>query len=56
MTKTRIYSRRTVDTYKVEGDIENLTNAELIDFCDLNNFGGYVLRSGNVATVEVYTD
>lgn len=57
MTKTRIYSNyRTIHTYQVEGDIANLTNAELIDFCDRNNFGGYVSRNGNVAIVEVNID
>ena len=57
MTKTRIYNNyRTIHTYQVEGDIANLTNAELIDFCDRNNFGGYVSRSGNVAIVEVNID
>ena len=57
MTKTMIYNNyRTTQTYRVEGDIANLTNAELIDFCDRNNFGGYVSRSGNVAIVEVNID
>lgn len=50
-------NRRTRETYKVTGTVTNRTDAELIDFCDVNNFGGYVRRYGNyVAYVTVYID
>lgn len=45
------------ETYKVTGVITNRTDAELLKFCDNNNFGGRVIRYGNyVAYVTVYTD
>ena len=45
------------EIYKVTGVIINHTDAELLDFCDLNNFGGIVRRYGKyVAYVTVYTD
>ena len=58
MKKTLVgTNRRTRATYKVTGMVTNRTNAELIDFCDINNFGGYVKRYGNyVAYVTVYID
>lgn len=57
MTKTRLYNNYcTTHTYRVEGDIANFTDDELIDFCDCNNFGGYVSRSGKVAIVRVNID
>ena len=58
MKKTLIQTnRRTSETYKVTGVVINRTDAELIDFCDINNFGGYVKRYGNyVAYVTVYID
>ena len=50
-------NRRTRETYKVTGIVTNRTDTELIDFCDINNFGGYAKRYGNyVAYVTVYTD
>ena len=45
MTKTLIPTNyRTMTVYKVCGYIADKTDAELIDFCDINNFGGYVKR------------
>lgn len=45
------------EVYKVTGIVANRTEAELIDFCDINNFGGRVRRYGNyVAYVTVYID
>ena len=58
MQKTLVETnRRTRETYKVTGMITNRTDDELIDFCDINNFGGCVIRCGNdVAYVTVYID
>jgi hypothetical protein len=58
MKKTLVdTNRRTRETYKVTGMVTNRTDAELIDFCDINNFGGRVKRYGNyVAYVTVYID
>ncbi len=58
MKKTLVdTNRRTRETYKVTGMVTNCTDAELIDFCDINNFGGTVRRYGDyVAYVTVYID
>jgi hypothetical protein len=58
MKKTLVETnRRTKETYKVTGMVTDHTDAELIDFCDINNFGGYVIRYGDyVAYVTVYID
>jgi hypothetical protein len=58
MTKTRVPNNyRTIDTYKVTGKLVNLTNQQLIDYCDPNAFGGHVRRYGDyVAYVEVDID
>ena len=58
MKKTLVETnRRTRETYKVTGIIINRTDAELVDFCDNNNFGGRVRRYVNyVAYVTVYID
>lgn len=42
--------------YEVEGDLGNLTNEQLINKCDPNNWGGKVLRTTTGAIVEVYID
>jgi hypothetical protein len=41
--------------YKVVG-YENMTNDEIIDKCDPNNFGGRVNRYDGYAIVKVYID
>jgi isocitrate lyase len=57
MNKTLVERRVAKEVYKVTGVIINRTDAELLDFCDLNNFGGIVRRYGKyVAYVTVYTD
>lgn len=57
MKKTLIERKIGREVYKVTGIIINRTEAELIDFCDINNFGGYAKKYGNyVAYVTVYTD
>jgi hypothetical protein len=57
MKKTFVERKIGREVYKVTGIIANYTEAELIDFCDINNFGGYVKKYGNyVAYVTVYTD
>ena len=57
MNKTFVERKIGKKTYKVTGAITNHTDAELLDFCDNNNFGGLVRRYGNcVAYVTVYTD
>ena len=57
MKKTFVERKIGRETYKVTGMVANRTNAELLDFCDINNFGGRVARYGNyVAYVTVYTD
>jgi hypothetical protein len=57
MKKTFVERRPTIEVYKVTGIVINRTDAELIDFCDINNFGGRVRRYGNyVAYVTVYID
>ena len=57
MKKTFVERRIGNETYKVTGIVSNHTDNELIDFCDVNNFGGRVKRYGNyVAYVTVYTD
>lgn len=44
------------DEYKVYG-YENMTDEEIIDKCDANNFGGRVTRYSNgYAIVKVYID
>ena len=57
MTKTRVNTTyRTINAYFVEG-ITTETNAEILDFCDRNNWGGQVYRKGNgKAYVEVNID
>ena len=42
--------------YEVEGNLENLTNEQIIDKCDPNNWGGRVYRTTTGAVVEVYID
>ena len=43
-------------TYIIEG-IKTESDEEILDFCDPNNFGGYVTRySDGTASVEVYID
>jgi hypothetical protein len=58
MLKRTVVERKVArEVYKVTGIVANRTDAELIDFCDANNFGGYVRRYGNyVAYVTVYID
>jgi hypothetical protein len=57
MKKTFVERKQTIEVYKVTGIVINRTDAELIDFCDINNFGGRVKRYGNyVAYVTVYID
>lgn len=57
MNKTVAERKIGKEVYKVTGIVINRTDAELIDFCDNNNFGGYVKRYNNyVAYVTVYTD
>ena len=57
MKKTFVERRPTIEVYKVTGIVINRTDAELIDFCDINNFGGRVKRYGKyVAYVTVYID
>lgn len=52
--KARAYEY--VDTYRVEG-ITNESDIDIINFCDINNFGGYVYRYGiGQAKVEVNID
>ena len=57
MSKRKIASYyRTIHTYKVEG-ITSQTDAEIIEYCDRNAFGGRVSRCGDgVAIVEVDID
>lgn len=44
-------------TYKVCGEVANMTNEALLDACDLNNFGGQVKRyNDRCAFVTVYID
>ena len=42
--------------YEVGGNIANLTDEQLINKCDPNNWGGKVLRTTTGAIVEVYID
>jgi hypothetical protein len=57
MKKTLVEYKPTIKIYKVTGIVINRTDAELIGFCDNNNFGGRVRRYGNyVAYVTVYID
>ena len=58
MLKRTVVERKVArEVYKVTGIVANRTDAELIDFCDVNNFGGRVRRYGNyVAYVTVYID
>ena len=56
MSATIQYTTYGQKTYKVT-EVTNQTDAELIDLCDYNNFGGQVIRHhNNTATVIVYTD
>lgn len=57
MKKTFVERRPANEVYKVTGIIINRTDDELINFCDINNFGGRVRRYGKyVAYVTVYID
>ena len=57
MKRTLVERKLKNEIYKVTGMIINRTDAELLDFCDLNNFGGIVRRYGKyVAYVTIYTD
>ena len=49
--KELIQRRRGSEFYRVKG-IEGMTKQEILDACDLNNFGGWV--RGNI--VEVFID
>ena len=42
--------------YEVIGEVDGFTEEELINLCDRNNFGGYMMRTTNGATVAVYID
>ena len=43
--------------YRVDGAVTTYTDKELLEMCDLNNFGGIVKRYGKTcAIVKVYTD
>lgn len=57
MKKTeKTTNRATTREFFVEG-ITNETNDQILDFCDINNFGGVVRRNANgTATVTVYID
>lgn len=57
MKKTeKTTNRATTREFFVEG-ITNETNDQILDFCDINNFGGVVHRNANgTATVTVYID
>jgi hypothetical protein len=50
MKATLINRTYTTNTYRVE-DYEGMTKEEMIDACDPNNFGGYVV--GNIVTVYI---
>lgn len=58
MNITQIHSNyKTILSFKVTGDFHNLTDDELIDCCEPNNFGGYVRSRGtDIAIVDVYID
>jgi len=43
-------------TYRVEDIDHPMTDEELIDYCDPNNWGGRVRQYGAEAIVTVYTD
>jgi hypothetical protein len=56
MSKERAQRWETTETYFVK-DINGATNDQIIDFCDPNNFGGYVTRyANNCAKVIVNID
>lgn len=55
MTIIRVTRGRGRDTYEV-ANIEGMTDSQIIDKCDYNNWGGIVYRHEDTATVEVYTD
>ena len=42
--------------YEVGGNIANLTDEQLINKCDPNNWGGNVFRTTTGAIVDVYID
>ena len=46
------------DVYEVIGAVDRYTDEQLMDKCDLNNFGGWVERydERGLAMVVVYTD
>ena len=53
---TRARAFETTEEYRVEG-ITTETNEQIIDFCNRNNFGGYVYRYGQgCARVEINID
>ena len=59
MTKEVLEVMRSKTIYKVETEQEYTTAnmAELVEYCDPNNWGGMVERIGKTAyRVEVYTD
>ena len=56
MLKKRLVKNGAVARYEVEGNLDHLTNQEILDLCDLNNWGGQVYRLENGAVVDVYTD
>jgi hypothetical protein len=56
MLKKRLVKNGLVARYEVEGNVDHLNDQEILDFCDLNNWGGMVYRHENGAMVEVYID
>lgn len=56
MIKEKITSKRGTEIYKVTTD-KKVTDNELINFCDCNNFGGYVTKkANNIYIVEIFID
>lgn len=45
-----------LETYEISGDISTYSDADLLNLCDRNNFGGEVRRYSDGATVTVYID
>lgn len=43
------------EEYKVY-NFENMTDEQIIDKCDCNNFGGRVMRCNSYAIVKIYID
>ena len=57
MTKAVIKNQVGTVTYQVKNINCQMTNDQLIDFCDPMNWGGRVTRNGDTeAEVVVYTD